>query len=235
MQLQPVESRRLYRRIAEQLRGLITRGEVPPGARLPPERDLAKRLRVSRPSLREALIALEVEGLLDVRVGSGIYVLPACERRARAALPEAAAGPFEILQARRLVEGECAALAARHATPAQLAGMRAALAQMGRERERRPNPLEGDRLFHLRIAEASGNGALALVVAMLWDQRTGALFKELERHYFEASMVARTLREHRAIVAAIARRDPATARAAMRRHMDATHQRYSREWKEGHH
>jgi DNA-binding FadR family transcriptional regulator len=231
MQLQPVESRRLYRRIAEQLRGLITRGEVAPGTRLPPERDLAKRLRVSRPSLREALIALEVEGLLDVRVGSGIYVLPATERRARA-VADAAAGPFEILQARRLVEGECAALAARNATPAQLAGIRAALAQMGRERERRPNPLEGDRLFHLRIAEASGNGALVLVVAMLWDQRTGALFKELERHYFEPGMVAGTLREHRAVVAAISRRDPAAARAAMRRHMDQTHQRYSKEWRE---
>jgi DNA-binding FadR family transcriptional regulator len=105
---------------------------------------------------------------------------------------------------------------------------------MGRERERRPNPLEGDRLFHLRIAEASGNGALVLMVAMLWDQRTGALFKELERHYFEPGMVGGTLREHRAIVAAIARRDPAAARTAMRRHMDATHARYSQEWKGNH-
>lgn len=72
MPLTSIEPRRLYRQIAEQIRGLITSGEYGVGARLPPERDLAKQLRVSRPSVREALIALEVEGLVEVRVGSGI-------------------------------------------------------------------------------------------------------------------------------------------------------------------
>ncbi|HWA37416.1 MAG TPA: GntR family transcriptional regulator, partial [Burkholderiales bacterium] len=74
MRLQAVESRRLYLQIADQIRALVESGEVARGARLPAERDLAKQLRVSRPSLREALIALEIEGLLDVKVGSGIYV-----------------------------------------------------------------------------------------------------------------------------------------------------------------
>ena len=74
MPFQSIEPRRLYRQIAEQIRGLIRSGEFPPGARLPPERDLAKQLGVSRPSVREALIALEVEGLVEVRIGSGIYV-----------------------------------------------------------------------------------------------------------------------------------------------------------------
>ena len=78
MPLQPIETRRLYRQIADQVAGLIARGEFPPGARLPTERELAQLLGVSRPSVREGLIALEVEGLVDVRVGSGIYV-----RRAR--------------------------------------------------------------------------------------------------------------------------------------------------------
>src|SRR5688500_20072786 len=75
MPLQIIEPRRLYRQIAEQLRGLIRSGEYPVGARLPPERDLALQLKVSRPSVREALIALEVEGLVEVRMGSGIYVI----------------------------------------------------------------------------------------------------------------------------------------------------------------
>src|SRR5664279_2517815 len=75
MPFQSIEPRRLYRQIADQIRTLIRSGEFPAGARLPPERDLAKQLGVSRPSVREALIALEVEGLVEVRIGSGIYIL----------------------------------------------------------------------------------------------------------------------------------------------------------------
>ena len=74
MPLQAVDNRRLYRQIADQIAGLIERGEYAVGARLPPERDLAKQLGVSRPSVREALIALEVEGKVEVRVGSGVFV-----------------------------------------------------------------------------------------------------------------------------------------------------------------
>ena len=76
MPLQDVDSQRLYRQIAEQLRGLIAAGEFATGSRLPAERDLARQLGVSRPSVREALIALEVEGWVEVRVGSGEYIRP---------------------------------------------------------------------------------------------------------------------------------------------------------------
>ena len=75
MPIQTIEPRRLYRQIADQLRALIERGELPAGARLPPERDLATQLGVSRPSVREALIALEVEGLVEVRMGSGLSLI----------------------------------------------------------------------------------------------------------------------------------------------------------------
>ena len=75
MPIQSIEPRRLYRQIADQIRTLVRSGEFPAGSRLPPERDLARQLGVSRPSVREALIALEVEGLVEVRIGSGIYVL----------------------------------------------------------------------------------------------------------------------------------------------------------------
>jgi GntR family transcriptional repressor for pyruvate dehydrogenase complex len=74
MPIQPVESRRLYLQIADQVRSLIAAGEFTPGSRLPAERELSKRFGVSRPSLREALIALEVQGYVDVRPGSGIIV-----------------------------------------------------------------------------------------------------------------------------------------------------------------
>ena len=153
---------RLYRQIADQIARLIERGEYKPGERLPPERDLAKQLGVSRPSVREALIALEVEGYVDVRVGSGVYVRgPAGRARKRARLA-ADSGPFELINARWLIESECAALAAKNATPAQIKRDREALDAMNRDRKRNVMPLDADRLFHLRIAEAGGNSALAL-------------------------------------------------------------------------
>jgi DNA-binding FadR family transcriptional regulator len=231
MDLRPVEPRRLYRQIADQIRALIAKGDAAPGRRLPAERDLAKRLRVSRPSLREALIALEVEGLLDVRVGSGIYVRQPGERRPGAELADES-GPFEVIRARRLIEGECAALAARSASAAQLRAIRQAHAHMLSEAKRHHNPLEADRAFHVRIAEASGNSALVLVVQTLWDQRMGPLYRALETKLEYPAMAADTVREHRAILAAIVRRDARGARAAMHRHMDQTMGRYSKEWGE---
>jgi DNA-binding FadR family transcriptional regulator len=113
MPIQSIEPRRLYRQIADQIRSLVRSGEYTPGQRLPPERDLARQLGVSRPSVREALIALEVEGLVEVRIGSGIYVLGGGNGHDREV--QAASGPFELLRARWIIEGECAARAARSA------------------------------------------------------------------------------------------------------------------------
>src|SRR5258706_7715434 len=110
MPITAVENRRLYRQIADQIATLIEKGEYGTGERLPPERDLARQLGVSRPSVREALIALEVEGYVEVRVGSGVYVGGPRSGVAPAALP-ADSGPFELIRARSLIESECAALA----------------------------------------------------------------------------------------------------------------------------
>ena len=230
MPLHAVENRRLYRQIADQIARLIERGEYRPGDRLPPERDLARQLGVSRPSVREALIALEVEGYVEVRIGSGVYVV---ERAARPAAVEALAedsGPFELIKARWLIEAECAALAAKHATRAQLRAIEEALDQMEAERVRGTMPLDADYAFHLRIAEASGNSALVLVVKTLWSQRTGPLFLRLEHHYDTPALWTVAIREHREIVAAIARHDAGAARAAMRRHMNQAARRFSSSW-----
>jgi DNA-binding FadR family transcriptional regulator len=229
MPLQAIEPRRLYRQIADQISALIVDGEYTPGSRLPAERDLAKQLGVSRPSVREALIALEVEGMLDVRVGSGIYVSQPGERREGDMLA-GDSGPFEVIRARRVIEGECAALAAKSASPAQLHAIREAHAGMVKESKRHHNPLDADRQFHVRIAEASGNSALVLVVQTLWDQRMGPLYRSLELKLEYPQMAAETVREHRTIVSAIVLRDPRAARAAMRHHMDRTHNRYIKEW-----
>ena len=233
MPLQAVENRRLYRQIADQIAALIERGEYKPGERLPPERDLAKQLGVSRPSVREALIALEVEGYVEVRIGSGVYVHgPRPAARERAELP-ADSGPFELIKARWLIEAECAALAAKSATRAQVKAIGDALESMEAKRRKGEMPLEEDRLFHLRIAEASGNSALALVVKTLWDQRAGPLFRRLEDHYDTPQLWGHASSEHRDIYDAIARHDAAGARATMRKHMDRAAKRFSTSWEKG--
>ena len=229
MPLQTVDNRRLYRQIADQIAALIDRGEYAPGQRLPPERDLAKQLGVSRPSVREALIALEVEGYVEVRMGSGVYVLGPRSAGPPAALP-ADSGPFELIKARWLIEAECAALAAKSATRAQVRAMEEALDAMEADKNRGVVPLESDRLFHTRIAEASGNSALAFVVKVLWDQRTGPLFLRLEHHFDTPDLWGVAIREHREIVQAIARHDATAARAAMRRHMNHAAKRFSPSW-----
>jgi DNA-binding FadR family transcriptional regulator len=231
MPFQSIEPRRLYRQIADQIRGLIRSGEFPAGSRLPPERDLAKQLGVSRPSVREALIALEVEGLVEVRIGSGIYVQPPVEGGASGKAHEAEAGPFELLRARYFIEAECAALAARSATRAHVQSIADALAQMQHEMDHgEHHPLTGDRLFHLRIAEATGNGALVAVVKMLWEERTGELYKQLEDHYDSPALWDAAMAEHQAVLKAIVAKDPRGARAAMQRHMNMAYKRFSTGW-----
>lgn len=227
MPLQPLSPRRLYRQIADQLRALIDRGEYPAGTRLPPERDLAVQLGVSRPSVREALIALEVEGRVEVRMGSGIYVR---EAGARAAAVHEAESPLETIRARALIEGELAAQAALHMKRAQLAGLREAIAVMVQESAAGQTPTQGDRLFHTRIAEASDNSVLLRVVSDLFDERHNPLFEQLGSHFENARSWATAIEEHKAVVDAIARQDAAAAREAMVRHLANSHDRFMANW-----
>ena len=231
MPIQTVETRRLYRQIADQIAALIEAGEYKPGARLPPERTLADQLGVSRPSVREALIALEVEGYVEVRVGSGVYVTNTGKGVARSAnaLP-ADSGPFELIHARQVIESECAALAAKEGSRAQHRAIEEAYDAMVSETEGDPDgmPLGADRMFHLRIAEASNNSAFVLVVKTLWDQRTGPLFMQLENHFTSPDTWTRASAEHAAVKDAILARDAKAARAAMRKHMDNAAKRFSK-------
>lgn len=229
MPLSSIEPRRLYRQIADQIRTLIRNGEFVPGARLPPERDLARELGVSRPSVREALIALEVEGLVEVRIGSGIYVRKVRNGDARDAA-DALAGPFELLRARYVIESECAALAAKSAKRTHLRSIEDAQDEMDRELGAGRQPLPADRQFHLRIAEATGNGALVHVIRILWDERSGELFKRLEDHYDSPELWRAAISEHRAVLKAIATRDVEGARVAMQRHLDCAYKRFSKGW-----
>ena len=227
MPLQTIEPRRLYRQIAGQLRALIEQGEFSVGSRLPPERELAQQLGVSRPSVREALIALEVEGHVEVRMGSGIYVRL---NDAASAPVVSAEAPLETIRARQLIESELAAYAATHMKKAQVAGLREAIALMESEAAAGHLPSRGDRLFHTRIAEACDNSVLLRVVGELFDERHNPLFEQLGNHFETERSWAAAIAEHRAVVEAIARQSARAARAAMARHLARSHDRFTANW-----
>jgi DNA-binding FadR family transcriptional regulator len=216
------------------LRGLIAHGEFAAGTRLPAERDLARQLGVSRPSVREALIALEVEGWVEVRTGSGIYVQPAKQRGSQAE-PNGEWGPLQVMQARELVEAEVAALAARHARKPQLALIAGALAHMREEADAGIEPRTGDEAFHVAVAQACGNEVLADTVRSYWGARHGPLFQRLGDHFENPAAWSAALVEHAAVLEAIRAHDASAARSAMQQHLKKATSRYSASWRRANH
>jgi DNA-binding FadR family transcriptional regulator len=224
--LEAVEARRLYRQVADQLRALIDRGEYGVGSRLPTERDLAEQLKVSRPTVREALIALEVEGRVRIRVGSGIYV---CEPPLAPLSPAAVEieGPFELLRAREFLEGAIAEQAARVVRPEDIAHIDASLEAMATVQHPGEASMVHDRAFHVAVAGCLDNAVLVRVVGELFDQRLNPYFAKLA-HYFEnPESWNAALNEHRAIRNAIVAHDPDAARGAMRQHLARSQERFA--------
>ena len=252
MPLKTIRNARLYRQIADQLHDLIEAGEFPPGSLLPPERELAQTLGVSRASVREALIALEVIGQVEVRVGHGVLVGPLVPRGGRSILHAAAQQhpwsldpeleqefasqsdeeipPYSLLEARRLVEPEAAALAAANMTPAILSGIEEAyerhVADNNEEVDERHQGIPytanhtGDRLFHVRIAQASGNPAYALLIRHILGHQYGVMFRRLQDLYLTTDMKTRSREQHLRILNALRQHDAERARRAMAVHLD---------------
>lgn len=230
MPIEPIVPRRLYRQVADQLRQLFDDGEYAVGDRLPPERELAEQMGISRPTIREALIALEVEGRVRIRVGSGIYVT---EPPSHAAPAGSEAGPFELLNARELVEGAVAAEAALHANPRDIAALDDVLARMDRQRHSASASVSLDREFHTRVAAMLGNDVLVRMIGELFDQRMNPYFERLSSYFEDRSTWRMALEEHRGVRDAIASGVPDAARAAMRDHLRRSQQRFTRNFEEG--
>ncbi len=240
MPLQIVAPQRLYRQIAEQVRQMMATGEFAPGTRLPAERDLATQLGVSRPSVREALIALEVEGMIEVRTGSGIYVqhaLPNSGPRMAVLNAEIEAdtpsnwGPLEVMSARILVEAEVAALAAANAQKSHIKAIHSGLKQMQREAARDEVPRQGDEVFHQAIAQACGNSVLLDTVQRYWQARNGPLFERLGDYFERPESWQVAIAEHQTVLRAIEVHDSSAARKAMQKHLKQAHKRYSASWR----
>ena len=203
--------KRLYHSVAEQIVAMIEDGIFPPNSRLPGERELAEQLNVSRVTVREAEIFLQAQGIIQVRTGSGAYVLDPSKHNGR--LPNVSA--FELTEARTLFESEAAALAARDISDETLSVLEEYLQKL---RSSDGEAELADREFHRTIAAASGNAAVRYVVEMLWRIRMES--KEVRQVYDAVCHDDAEEREaeHRAILDALRARDPAAARTAMREH-----------------
>ena len=203
-----------------QIKAMIVGGELRPGDRLPPEKDLAGRLGLSRSSMREAVKALEVIRVLDVRRGDGTYVTslePALLLDAMSFVSDVNDDEslLEMLAVRRLLESHATAVAAREATPAHIAALEAELDSVGAGTDV-ATLVEHDARLHGRIVALTGNRYLTSLVESLSGQTVRA---RIWRGLTEDGAVERTLAEHRSIVAAIASGDAELARALATAHV----------------
>ncbi|MBJ3786119.1 FadR/GntR family transcriptional regulator [Devosia sediminis] len=219
MKLQAVSNRKLYIQIADQIRDQIHKGAVEPGGQLPSERDLALSLGVSRPTVREALIALEVAGLVEVRVGVGAFVRK--RDTADETLPEQSASPLEIMAVRRLLEPEAAALASQHISPEGTARLAETIRKMRAETTRGQWSSESDRILHMTLADASGNAVLREMLDGLWNSRRGEVDTRFHQHLADIGEVrSHILGDHEAIIAAVVSGNAEAARKAMAQHLE---------------
>lgn len=209
-------SDRLYQDLARNLLEELASGRYPEGARLPAERELAIRYNVSRPTVREAIIALEVQGLVEVKVGSGAYVrrLPGKED-----LPGFNISAFELTEARLMFEGEAAALAATQMTDEDLAEIERLVEEIANENNDPRGTEQADRAFHLAIARATRNGAIHDAIERLWDLRATSPEAALLHEKARTANIKPVVDEHAMILKALRARDPGAARAAMRNHL----------------
>jgi len=214
-----VRKTRVSQDIIEQVRDLVTSGRLKPGDRLPSERELSQALSVSRSSVREAIRAMESLGLIDARAGEGTFVVPVSGSRRSdpivASLHQDWSTQHKLFEVRRVIEPDLAALAARRATAEQIERLRAILNDQEAEIARGGTGVKQDNLFHFLMAEATGNEALVRIVDSLMD----LLLKTREESLQHDERRARSLKQHRTILAAIEARDSPGAERLMRDHI----------------
>ena len=214
--LQSPERRRLYEQLIAQLLSFVELRGLVIGDRLPSERDLALALHVSRASVRQATVALEVQGVLEVRHGDGIYLRARPDDPTR--LVELMARRHRlpaVLEAREALETQLAALAATRRSQDDMDAMDAALDLMATDVGHGGLGLTGDEAFHSAVTAAASSPLLSQLMAAL----ASAISETRESSLSEPGRPPRSLAAHRRIAEAIRRQDAAAARRAMRRHL----------------
>ncbi|WP_068118948.1 FadR/GntR family transcriptional regulator [Tropicimonas marinistellae] len=214
-------TQRLFADVAERICALIAERGLEPGTKLPSEAELVAELGVSRPTLREALVALEVMGAVTVRKNAGAFVGTAVHRALPSVGFEEECGPFEQLEARLAIEPQVAFLAAQRRPDSLHDALEATIIEMLKEHEDGFHSQNGDRQFHLLVASACGNQILESLVGHMWKMReTGQLWPELQKHVRIDKARTRGVYEHMRILDAISRQDAEAAREEMRKHLE---------------
>lgn len=209
---------RLYKRVASALISELQSGKYAVGDKMPAERDLAVRMKVSRPVIREAMLALEVLGLIEVRLGAGTFVM---RLPGESDAPRFSISPFELLEARLVFEGEAAALAAVQITDDEIARLEELVRAIREQNEAQVAEENADMAFHMTIAHATRNAAVEKTIEELWLQRWSSPECKLLLEQARTANVLPVVEEHMAIVEALKSRNPAAARSAMRAHLEA--------------
>jgi GntR family hexuronate regulon transcriptional repressor len=219
------ETRRLYQQLAAELKRRIEGGVYPVGEKLPAERYIAEEMNVSRTVVREAIIMLEVEGYVEVRKGSGIHVISNQQKYLVVpgeSLEFATSGPFELLQARQLIESNIAEFAATQVTKQDIVQLMEIQEQARKEDRFRDS--QWDLKFHVQVALATQNTAMATIVEKMWAQRvSNPYWIKLHEHIDERS-IASWCDDHDEILKALIRKDPHGAKLAMWQHLENTKQ-----------
>ncbi len=211
------ETRR-YRRIADEIAKGIASGRFKSGERLPPERELSAMFEVSRPTLREAIIALELMGQVEVRGGSGVYAL---DVPAQKTLVSAEPGIFETLEARMLLEPGIAEIAAKSIDQDAIRILRGHVSDMIEAFETDKLPDKADERFHIALAEVTGNRAIIAAVRQLWSLRARSeTLRHLEDHAGVEHVRLTAIEDHLRILSALSSGKPEAARHAMAEHME---------------
>lgn len=210
-------AKRLYKTVADQLLVIIDSGQYPVGTRLPAERDLAAEFDVSRPTIREAVIALEIAGRVEVRKGSGVYVMD--NKAGERSSLDLDVGPFELTEARMLIEGEAASLAASLITDDEVKELGTLIERMVTENDSGVAGEVADKEFHMLIARATRNSALVAIIDDLWSLRDRSALTSRMYDTVRMTGVKPSIEEHWAIHRALDNRDPSAARLAMRTHL----------------
>jgi Transcriptional regulators len=226
MPFQPVTPEKLSQAVIRQIEKLILRGILRPGERLPPERELAERLNVSRPSLRDAIGALQAAGLLSAKAGAGVYVADVLGSAFAPALVELFArhdeAVFDYLSFRRDMEGLAAERAATHGSDTDLAVVQAVYDKMEAAHGKRNGDEEAqlDAQFHMAIIEASHNVVMLHMMRSMYELLRGGVFYNRQVMFKQRTTRAALLDQHRAINDALQGRDATQARAAVETHLD---------------
>ena len=215
---------RLYEKIVEQIEERITSGDLKPGDKLPPERELTKQFGVSRTAVREAMKALTQKGLVEIQPGRGTFVTDGTTQAMRRSIGlmlkiGLEEGTRYLVEVRNILEPEIAALAASRAKSEQILAMQEAVKCMDESFEDVDAFIEADMDFHLALAEGTQNTIILTLVDTLVD-----LLRELrERIAMVPGGMQRAQAHHKEILEAVARHDSAAARDAMNEHMRQVH------------